>query len=345
MASTSDTDADAETDRETESLTLVEAVRDGLWAEMGRDEDVVVLGEDVGENGGVFRATDGLYDEFGADRVIDTPLSECGIVGSSIGLALNGLRPVPELQFLGFGYPAFEQIVNHAARMRSRSLGQYACPMTIRTPYGGGIRAPEHHSESTEAFFAHYPGLKVVVPSTPADTKGLLASAVRDPDPVIFLEPARSYRALRGPVPTGEHTVPLGSASVRREGSAVTLLTWGAMTPDTLDAAEALAAEGIDCEVLDMRTLSPLDTETAVASLKKTGRGVVVHEAPRTAGLGAEIVSRLQEEALVYLEAPLKRVTGFDVPFPLYQLEDYYLPEAERIADAVREVDSFPQRA
>jgi pyruvate dehydrogenase E1 component beta subunit len=226
--------------------------------------------------------------------------------------------------------------------MRSRSLGQYSVPMTIRTPYGGGIRAPEHHSESTEAFFAHYPGLKVVVPSTPADTKGLLASAIRDPDPVIFLEPARSYRSVRGPVPTGEHTVPLGSAAVRREGSDVSLFTWGAMTGETIDAAEALATEGIDCDVLDMRTLSPLDTDAAVASLKKTGRGVVVHEAPRSVGLGAEIVSRVQEEAFAYLEAPLERVTGFDVPFPLFQLEDYYLPEAERIADAVREVDAFP---
>jgi pyruvate dehydrogenase E1 component beta subunit len=327
---------------DTDSLRLVEAVRDGLSAELSRDADVVVLGEDVGKNGGVFRATDGLYEEFGEDRVIDTPLSECGIVGSSIGLALNGLRPVPEIQFLGFGYPAFDQIVNHAARLRSRSLGRYNVPMTIRTPYGGGIQAPEHHSESTEAFFAHYPGIKVVVPSTPADAKGLLASAIRDPDPVLFLEPARLYRSFTAPVPTGEHTAPLGEAVVRREGTDVSLFAWGAIVRDTLDAAEALAAEGIDCEVVDLRTLSPMDKDTAVASLDRTGRGVVVHEAPRMAGLGAEIVSTLQEEALLTLEAPIERVTGFDIPFPLYQLEDFYLPGAERIADAVRKVAAFP---
>ena len=329
-------------DADTESLQLVEGVRDALQTELARDDDVLVMGEDVGKNGGVFRATDGLYEEFGGDRVVDTPLSEAGIIGSAVGLAANGLRPVPEIQFLGFGYPAFDQIVNHAARLRSRSLGQYDCPMTIRAPYGGGIQAPEHHSESTEAFFAHYPGLKVVVPSSPADAKGLLASAVRDSDPVVFLEPARIYRAFRGPVPEGEHTVPLGSAAVHREGADVSLFTWGAMVHDTVDAADALAGEGIDCEVVDLRTLSPLDTETAVESLKKTGRAAVVHEAPRMAGLGAEIVSTLQEEALLYLEAPIERVTGFDVPFPLYQLEDYYLPEPERIADAVREVVAFP---
>ncbi|WP_254533099.1 alpha-ketoacid dehydrogenase subunit beta [Natrinema gelatinilyticum] len=328
---------------ETETLKLVEAVRAGLESEMERDDDVVLLGEDIGKNGGVFRATDGLYEEFGDDRVIDTPLSECGIVGTAIGLSLNSLRPVPELQFLGFGYPAFEQIINHAARMRSRSLGKCNCPLTIRTPYGGGIRAPEHHSESTEAFFAHYPGIKVVVPSTPANTKGLLTSAIRDPDPVMFLEPARIYRSLSEPVPTGEHTVPLGSATVRREGSDVSLFTWGAMVHETMDTAEALAAEGIECEVVDFQTLSPLDTDTAVGSLEKTGRGVVVHEAPRMAGLGAEIVSTLQEDALLKLEAPIERVTGFDVPFPLYQHEDYYLPGIERIADTVRRVVAFPE--
>jgi len=330
------------TETDTKRLKLVDAVRDALETEMRRDEDVVLLGEDIGTNGGVFRATDGLLEAFGDSRVVDTPLSECGIVGASIGLSLNGLRPVPELQFMGFSYPALDQIFNHAARMRSRSLGQYNCPMTIRMPYGGGIEAPEHHSESTEAFFAHYPGLKMVVPSTPADTKGLLASAIRDPDPVVFLEPAKVYRALSDQVPTGEHTVPLGEAAVRREGTDVSLFTWGATAHETIDAAEALEAEGIDCEVVDLRTLCPLDTDTLVSSLDRTGRAVVVHEAPRMAGLGAEIVSTLQEEAILKLEAPIERVTGFDVPFPLYQLEEHYLPGASRIADAVRRVAAFP---
>jgi pyruvate dehydrogenase E1 component beta subunit len=322
-------------------MRLVGAVRDALETEMARDDDVVVLGEDVGKNGGVFRATEGLYERFGDHRVVDTPLAEAGIVGTSIGLALNGLRPVPEIQFLGFAYPAFDQIVNHAARMRSRSLGRYNVPMVVRTPYGGGIRAPEHHSESTEAFFAHYPGLKVVVPSTPADAKGLLASAIRDPDPTVFLEPTRAYRARREPVPTGEHTVPLGEAAVRRSGDDVSVFTWGAVAHETVDAADALAKEGIDCEVVDLRTLSPLDTDAIVASVKKTGRAVVAHEAPRTAGLGAEIIASIQEAAIMYLEAPIERVTGFDVPFPLYQLEDYYLPETERIADAIRRTVTF----
>ncbi|MFB6297915.1 MAG: alpha-ketoacid dehydrogenase subunit beta [Salinirussus sp.] len=345
MGTGTDVDADGEGDTGTEELTLVEAVRDGLFTEMQADDDVVVLGEDVGRNGGVFRATEQLYDTFGEDRVIDTPLSEAGIVGSAIGLSINGLRPVAEMQFLGFSYPAFDQIVNHAARMRSRSLGKYHCPMVIRAPYGGGIRAPEHHSESTEALFAHYPGLKVVVPSTPADTKGLLTSAIRDPDPVVFLEPARRYRSAREPVPTGEHAVPLESATVRRPGTDVTLVTWGAMVQDVLTAAEALTAEGIDVEVVDLRTLSPMDTATPIASVEKTGRAVVVHEAPRLAGLGAEVVSTIQEEALLHLEAPVERVTGFDVPFPLYAIEDYYLPEAQRIADAVRRVVAFPDES
>jgi len=279
------------THTETQNLTLVQAVRDGLRTEMQRDGDVIVLGEDVGKNGGVFRATEGLYDEFGDDRVIDTPLAESGIVGTSIGMAAYGLRPVPEIQFMGFIYPAFDQIVSHAARIRSRSRGRFTCPMVVRAPYGGGIRAPEHHSESKEAFFVHEPGLKVVIPSTPADTKGLLASAIRDPDPVVFLEPKLIYRAFREDVPTGEHTVPLGEAAVRREGSDVSVYTWGAMTRPTMEAAENLAAEGVECEVVDLRTLSPLDRETIVDSFEKTGRAAVVHEAPRTGGLGGEITA------------------------------------------------------
>jgi pyruvate dehydrogenase E1 component beta subunit len=326
---------------ETQSLTLVQAVRDGLYCEMDRDDDVVVLGEDVGANGGVFRATQGLVDEFGDQRVIDTPLAESGIVGTAVGMAAYGLRPVPEIQFLGFIYPGFDQIVSHAARLRTRSRGRFTCPMVIRAPYGGGIRAPEHHSESTEAFFTHQPGLKVVIPSTPRDVKGLLAAAIRDPDPDVFLEPKLIYRAFREDVPEEPYTVPLGEAAVRREGSDVSVYTWGAMTRPTLEATENLAEEGIDCEVVDLRTLSPMDEETITESFRKTGRAVVVHEAPKTGGLAGEIVATLQEDVLLYQEAPINRVTGFDVPFPLYALEDYYLPEAARIEDGIRETVEF----
>ena len=326
---------------ETQSLTLVQAVRDGLHGEMSRDEDVLVLGEDVGKNGGVFRATQGLHDEFGDERVIDTPLAESGIVGTSIGMAAYGMKPVPEIQFQGFIYPSFNQIVSHAARLRNRSRGRFTCSMVIRAPYGGGIRAPEHHSESKEAFFVHEAGLKVVIPSTPYDTKGLLAASIRDPDPVLFLEPKLIYRAFREEVPDDSYTVPLGEAAVRREGSDVSVFTWGAMTRPTMDAAENLAEEGIDCEVVDLRTLSPLDDEAIVESFKKTGRAAVVHEAPKTGGLAGEITATIQEEALVYQEAPITRVTGFDTPFPLYALEDYYLPEAARIEDGIREAAEF----
>ncbi len=320
----------------TENLTLVQAVRDGLKCEMERDDEVLVLGEDVGENGGVFRATEGLIEEFGGDRVIDTPLAESGIVGTSIGMAAYGMRPVPEIQFSGFMYPAFDQIVSHAARLRNRSRGRFTCPMVVRAPYGGGIRAPEHHAESKEAIYVHEAGLKVVIPSTPYDTKGLLAASIRDPDPVIFLEPKLIYRAFREEVPEESYTVELGEAAVRREGSDVSVFTWGAMTRPTLEAAEAVAEDGIDVEVLDLRTLSPMDTDAIVESFEKTGRAVVVHEAPKTGGLAGEITATIQEEALYYQEAPIERVTGFDVPYPLYALEDYYLPEDTRIEDAIR---------
>ena len=320
----------------TQNLTLVQAVRDGLKSEMERDDDVLVLGEDVGENGGVFRATEGLIEEFGGDRVIDTPLAESGIVGTSIGMAAYGLRPVPEIQFSGFMYPAFDQIVSHAARLRTRSRGRFTCPMVVRAPYGGGIRAPEHHAESKEAIYVHEAGLKIVVPSTPYDTKGLLAASIRDPDPVIFLEPKLIYRAFREDVPEEPYTIDLGEAAVRREGDDVSVFTWGAMTRPTLEAAESVAEDGIECEVVDMRTLSPMDTETILESFKKSGRAVVVHEAPKTGGLAGEITATIQEEALYYQEAPIERVTGFDVPYPLYALEDYYLPEDTRIEDAIR---------
>ncbi|MXR51874.1 alpha-ketoacid dehydrogenase subunit beta [Halovenus sp. WSH3] len=325
---------------QTQSLTLVQAVRDALYVEMERDDDVIVMGEDVGENGGVFRATQGLIEEF-PDRVVDTPLAESGIVGTAVGMAAYGMRPVPEIQFMGFIYPAFDQIVSHAARLRTRSNGRFSCPMVVRAPYGGGIRAPEHHSESTEAFFVHQPGLKVVVPSTPYDTKGLLTAAIRDPDPVIFLEPKLIYRAFREDVPEESYTVELGEAAVRREGSDVSVYTWGAMTRPTMEAAEDLAEEGIDCEVIDLRTLSPLDEEAIKESFTKTGRGVVVHEAPKTGGLAGEIIATIQEDVLLYQEAPISRVTGFDVPFPLYSVEDYYMPEPARIKDGIRETVEF----
>jgi len=323
-----------------DNLTLVQAVRDGLHDEMDRDDEVIVMGEDVGQNGGVFRATQGLYDEFGEDRVIDTPLAESGIVGTAIGMAAYGLKPVPEIQFMGFIYPAFDQIVSHAARLRTRSRGRFAAQLVIRAPYGGGIRAPEHHSESTEAFFVHQPGLKVVTPSTPYDAKGLLTSAIRDPDPVVFLEPKLIYRAFREDVPNDSYEVPLGEAAIRREGSDISVFTWGAMTRPTIEAAETLAGE-IDVEVVDLRTLSPMDTDAIVESFEKTGRAAVVHEAPQTGGLGAEIAATIQEEALLYQEAPIERITGFDTPFPLYSLEDYYLPEPARIEDGIRNAMEF----
>ncbi|SDL88253.1 pyruvate dehydrogenase E1 component beta subunit [Halogranum gelatinilyticum] len=324
-----------------QNLTIVQAVRDGLYTEMKQDGDVVVLGEDVGKNGGVFRATEGLYDEFGGDRVIDTPLAESGIVGTSIGMAAYGLKPVPEMQFSGFMYPAFDQIVSHAARLRNRSRGRFTCPMVVRAPYGGGIRAPEHHSESKEAFYAHEAGLKVVIPSTPYDTKGLLISAIRDPDPVIFLEPKLIYRAFRGEVPEEDYEVPIGEAAVRREGTDISVFTYGAMSRPTVEAAENLEEEGVSVEVVDLRTVSPLDEETIVESFKKTGRAAVVHEAPKKGGLAGEITAVIQEEALLYQEAPVERITGFDVPFPLYALEDYYLPSVARIEEGIRNAVGF----
>ncbi|MBP1988309.1 alpha-ketoacid dehydrogenase subunit beta [Halolamina salifodinae] len=326
---------------ETQNLTIVQAVRDGLATEMALDDDVVALGQDIGANGGVFRATQGLQDEFGDQRVVDTPLAESGIVGSAVGLATGGMKPVSEIQFSGFMYPGFDQIVSHMARYRTRSRSRFNLPMVLRAPYGGGIRAPEHHSDSKEAFYAHEAGLKVVVPSTPYDTKGLLISAIRDPDPVVFLEPKLIYRAFRGEVPEEDYEVPIGEAATRREGSDVSVFTYGAMTRPTLEAAENLAEEGIDAEVVDLRSVSPMDREAIVESFKKTGRAVVVHEAPKSGGLAGEITALIQEEALYYQEAPVKRVTGFDVPVPLYAMEDYYLPNAARVEDGIRETVEF----
>ncbi len=316
-------------------MNVIQAVNDALRLEMRRDPAVVVLGEDVGKFGGVFRATAGLQQEFGAERVVDTPLAEGGIIGTAVGMALYGLRPVPEIQFADFIFPAFDQIVNEVAKFRYRSGGQYPCPITIRTPYGGGIKGGHYHSQSPEALFAHTPGLKVVCPSNPADAKGLLLASIRDPDPVLFFEPKRVYRAARGEVPEGEHLVPLGQAAVTRAGTQVTLLAWGAMWHEADQAAREAAAEGIDCEVLDLRSLQPLDLDTIVASVRKTGRAVVVHEAPRTCGFGAELAALIQQHCFTSLEAPVARVTGFDTPFP-YTLENEYLPRAPRILQALR---------
>ncbi|HLV61377.1 MAG TPA: alpha-ketoacid dehydrogenase subunit beta [Fredinandcohnia sp.] len=321
-------------------LNLVQAVNDALRTEMRRDDRVVVLGEDVGKFGGVFRATAGLYEEFGENRVIDTPLSETGIIGTAIGMALYGMRPVPEIQFLDFIYSAYDQIVNELAKMRYRSGGQYACPMVIRTPYGGGIKGGLYHSQSTESVFIHHAGLKVVVPSNPYDAKGLLLSALRQEDPVLFLEPKRIYRAAKGEVPEGDYTVPLEKAAVVREGKDVTVVAWGAMLHEAKAAVDNLAKEGIEAELIDLRTLWPLDIETVLASVAKTGRAVVVHEAARTLGLGAEIAALIQERAFVYLEAPIKRITGWDTPFP-YTLDDAYLPRAPRIEQGIRETVEF----
>lgn len=322
-------------------LTIVEAVKDALDAEMGRDETVIVLGEDVGVDGGVFRATDGLQKKYGDRRVIDTPLAESGIVGTSIGMALQGLRPVAEIQFDGFTYPAFDQMFSHAARIRNRTRGRYSCPMVLRFPYGGGIRALEHHNESPESYFTHTPGLKVVIPSNPYDTKGLLIAAIRDPDPVVFMEPKRIYRAIRDEVPEKAYIVELGKANIVREGVDVTLIAWGAMVRECVKTADAAAAQGVKAEVIDVRTLNPCDWDTILASVQKTGRAVVVHEAPRSLGFGAEIAARIQEKLLLYLKAPVMRVTGYDTPFPYFKLEEAYLPNPEKIGKAIEKVMKY----
>jgi 2-oxoisovalerate dehydrogenase E1 component beta subunit len=321
-------------------MNIIQAVNDALRIEMRKDPDVVVMGEDVGKFGGVFRATQGLYEEFGADRVIDTPLAEGGIVGTAVGMALYGLKPVPEIQFADFIFPAFDQIVNEVAKYRYRSGGQYSCPLVIRAPYGGGIKGGHYHSQSPETHFIHTAGLKVVVPSNPYDAKGLLISAIRDPDPVLFFEPKRVYRASKGDVPEGEYAEPLGKARVTRQGAQVTLIAWGAMWHEADQAAREAAAEGYDCEVLDLRSLQPLDVDGIVASVSKTGRAVVVHEAPRTCGFGAEISALIQERCFLHLEAPVRRLTGYDTPFP-YTLENEYLPRAPRIVQAIREVVAY----
>ncbi len=316
--------------------TLAESLNDALDLALAADERVVLLGEDVGRSGGVFRVTDGLQEIHGAERVVDTPVAESGIVGTAFGMAIAGLRPVVEIQFLGFSYPAIDQVISHVSRIRNRSNHRFTAPMVIRIPYGGGIGAAEHHSESSEAIYAHTPGIKVVVPATPYAGKGLLLAAIEDPDPVVFLEPKRVYRAIREEVPDHAYTLPIGEAAVVEEGGDVTLVSYGAMLRDTRRAADALAELGVSAEVIDVRTLSPLDHDTIVSSVEKTGRAVVVVEAPRTAALASEIAAVISERALYSLLAPVERVTGLDVVVPLKRTEHYHLPDAARIVAAAR---------
>ncbi|PSR22885.1 MAG: alpha-ketoacid dehydrogenase subunit beta [Sulfobacillus acidophilus] len=323
------------------SLTMIQAINQALALAMERDARVMVLGEDVGRNGGVFRATDGLMDRFGRDRVVDTPLAESAIVGSAVGLAIGGMRPVAEIQFLGFIYEAMDQIGTQASRMRFRSHGRYHVPLVIRAPFGGGVRTPEIHSDSLEAIFAHIPGVKVVVPATPYQAKGLLLAAIEDPDPVLFLEPMRLYRSMREEVPDDWYEVALGQARLVQAGDHVTIVAWGPMVPVAQAAAGLVAGDGIVSEVIDLCTISPWDSSTVIESVRKTGRAVIVHEDQRQNGFGAEVAATIQEQAFLSLEAPVLRVTGYDTPFPVPMVEDLWLPDANRVADAVRQTVAY----
>jgi len=322
-------------------MTMVQAIRSAMEHELARDPLVMVLGEDVGANGGVFRSTEGLQARFGPARVVDTPLAELGIVGTAVGLAASGMAPVAEIQFLGFTYQAFCEIAGQAARLRMRSQGRFPCRITIRSPYGGGVRAPELHSDALETLFVHSPGLKVVAPSTAADARGLLIAAIRDPDPVVFLEPLRGYRGIRDETPEDDTTVPIGPARLVRAGTDVSVFAWSAMVPVVTAAAERAAAEGISCEVIDLRTLVPLDEDTVAASVEKTGRAVVVHEAPLTGGFGAELAATIMEQCFLSLEAPVVRVTAPDIPYPAGMYEDRYIPNVERALDGIRRAARF----
>jgi pyruvate/2-oxoglutarate/acetoin dehydrogenase E1 component len=321
-------------------LSIVEAINDAFHVELERDPDVMVLGEDVGRAGGVFRATAGLRDRFGADRCFDTPLAEAGILGAAVGLCMAGWRPVCEMQYDAFSYPCLDQLINHVGRYRWRTGGKMQFPLVVRMPYGGGVRAPELHDDSPETYYVHTPGLKVAIPSTPADAKGIIAAAIRDPDPVVVLEPKLHYRTIRGEVPEGEHVVPLGKARLAREGTDLTLVAYGSMVPLSEAAADALAGEA-SVEVLDIRSLKPLDEDALLASAGKTGRVVIVQEAPRVAGFGAELAAILAEKAMLDLRGPVLRVTGYDVPYPYWQIEDAYMPSVERIVDAARMLLAF----
>jgi len=321
-------------------LTLVEAVNDCFHTELERDENVMVIGEDVGRAGGVFRATAGLLDRFGSDRCVDTPLAEAGILGSAVGLCMAGWRPVCEMQYDAFSYPALDQLITHVGRYHWRTGGRMTFPLTIRMPYGGGVRAPELHDDSPETYYVHTPGVKVAIPSTPADAKGLLAAAIRDPDPVVIFEPKLHYRSLRGEVPEGDYVVPLGLARLAREGTDLTLVAYGSMVPLCEQAADELAGEA-SVEVLDIRSLKPLDEDALLTSAGKTGRVVIVQEAPRVAGFGAELAAILAEKAILDLRGPVLRVTGFDVPYPYWQIEDAYMPSVARVVDAARRLLQF----
>jgi pyruvate dehydrogenase E1 component beta subunit len=319
-------------------MTMVQAINLALEQEMKNDDSVIILGEDVGVDGGVFRVTDGLIDQFGEERVIDTPLAESGIIGTAVGMAVQGLKPVAEIQFSGFTYLGFHHMESHAARMRWRSRGGFTVPMVLRAPYAGGVRALEHHSESREAYYAHTPGLKMVIPSGPRNARALLVSAIRDPDPVVFFEPKSIYRAFREEVPDQEETLPIGKAEVVREGKDLTMISYGAMMRPTMKAADTLEQEGVSVEVIDLLTISPLDHGTFAESVQKTGRAVIVHEAPRSFGPGAEIISRMVEKSFWYLEAPIKRVTGYDIIIPLFAYENAYLPGVDRVLKGARDV-------
>ncbi|WP_435993712.1 alpha-ketoacid dehydrogenase subunit beta [Rossellomorea sp. LjRoot5] len=323
------------------TLTMVQAITDAMRVMLKENEDVLLMGEDIGTNGGVFRATDGLQQEFGEDRVLDTPLSEAGFIGAAIGMGLNGFRPVTEVQFLGFIYPAYEQIMTHASRIRARTLGHFTCPMVIRAPYGAGVRAPEIHSDSTEALFTHMPGIKVVCPATPYDAKGLLIAAIEDPDPVLFLEPMRCYRSSKEEVPEEKYTVEIGKGKVVKEGEEVTIIAWGAMVKVAEDAAKEASEKGISCEVLDLRTLYPLDKDLISHSVQKTGRTVIVHEAHATGGVGNDVLAIINDKSFLYQKAPTERVTGFDTPVPYFGFEDFYLPDSKRVLAAVERVARY----
>lgn len=322
------------------NMNMIQSVVHTLDHEMSNNENMIILGEDVGKNGGVLRATAGLFEKYGGDRVLDTPLNESTIIGAAIGMAMYGMTACPEIQFQDFLFPGFDQLINEAAKMRYRSGGEYTVPMTLRTPYGGGIKGGHYHSQSGEAYFSHTPGLKVVIPSNPADLKGLLLSSLRDPDPVVFMEPKRIYRAVSGEVPEGDYTVPLGEATVTRPGDDVSIITYGSMVPVALSAAEAAEKEGISVEILDLRTVNPLDYDSILATAKKTGRVVSLCEAPRTASMSSEISAIIAERAIEYMESPIMRVTGYDTPFP-YSLESLYLPDANRVFDAVEKVYNY----
>lgn len=325
----------------TKQMTQIQAITDGLRTMLRERNEVVVLGEDVGKNGGVFRATDGLQVEFGEKRVFDTPLSEAGIIGASTGMAMNGMLPVAEIQFFGFIYPSYEQIMTHATRMRYRTKGVFTVPLVIRAPYGAGVRAPEIHSDSMEALFTHMPGIKVVCPSNPYDAKGLLIASIEDPDPVLFLEPLKLYRAIRAEVPEGKYEIELGKGKQLRGGEDVTIIAWGAMVPVAMKAAEKAEENGITCDVIDLRTLYPIDKDIIAKSVQKTGRCVIVHEAPATGGLGNDIISIINDTSFLYMKSPIERVTGADVHVPFWALEEHNLPTPSRVMNAIQKVVDF----